>query len=86
MNIVVLGLLALLAAPVLQTRPGSFNVKDFGARGDGVADDTPAIQKAINAAAANPGGGNVVFPKGTYLLNSTSPTPGASMTCRSNPT
>ena len=44
----------------------SFNVKDFGAKGNGVADDAPAIQKAINAAAAKAGGGNVVFPKGTY--------------------
>ena len=51
----------------------SFSVRDFGAKGDGAADDTPAIQRAINAAAAKPGGGDVVFPKGTYLLNSTSP-------------
>jgi polygalacturonase len=73
MKIVVLGLLAFLAAPVLEARAGSFNVKDFGAKGDGAADDTPAIQKAINAAAAKPGGGNVVFPEGTYLLDSASP-------------
>lgn len=56
-----------------ETQLAQFNVRDFGAKGDGVADDTPAIQKAINAAAAKPGGGEVVLPKGTYLLNSSSP-------------
>lgn len=55
------------------SRPAQFNVSDFGAKGDGVTDDTPSIQAAINAAAANAGGGEVVFPTGTYLLNSTSP-------------
>jgi hypothetical protein len=41
------------------------SVKDFGAVGDGVADDTAAIQAAINALiAAN--GGELVFPSGTY--------------------
>jgi hypothetical protein len=54
-------------------RPATFNVRDYGATGDGVADDTPAIQKAINAATKNAGGGTVVFPKGTYLLNSAYP-------------
>jgi len=43
-----------------------FNVRDFGARGDGVAYDTPAIMAAIGAAAAN-GGGTVFFPAGTYV-------------------
>lgn len=40
----------------------------FGAVGDGVADDTAAIQAAINATAA---GGVCYFPRGTYLLTST---------------
>jgi pectate lyase-like protein len=39
------------------------SVKDFGARGDGVSDDTPAIQAAINAA---PNGSTISFPRGTY--------------------
>jgi hypothetical protein len=39
------------------------NVKDFGAVGDGVTDDSTAIQNAINA------GNTVVFPAGTYLIN-----------------
>jgi hypothetical protein len=55
------------------TRPGSFNVNDFGAKGDGVADDTVAIQSAINAATKSAAGGTIVFPKGTYLLNSAYP-------------
>lgn len=39
----------------------------FGAVGDGVADDTAAIQAAIDA--LPPAGGTVVFPTGTYLLS-----------------
>jgi hypothetical protein len=42
------------------------SVKDFGAVGDGVADDTAAIQAAIDAVYAA-GGGEVWFPAGTYL-------------------
>lgn len=45
---------------------GTFNVKNFGASGDGVAKDTRAIQDAADAAYAD-GGGTVVIPAGTYL-------------------
>lgn len=45
------------------------NVRAFGAVGDGVADDSVAIQNAINSVPAN--GGEVYFPPGTYLVNTT---------------
>ena len=44
---------------------GYFNVKDFGAKGDGVHTDSPAINAAIQAA-SEAGGGTVYFPAGTY--------------------
>ena len=44
----------------------TFNVRTFGATGDGKTVDTPAINKAIDAVAAA-GGGTLVFPAGTYL-------------------
>lgn len=43
-----------------------YNVKDYGAKGDGLQIDSPAINKAIEAASAN-GGGTIFFPAGTYL-------------------
>ena len=46
-----------------------FNVRDFGAVGDGRALDSPAIDRAIEAAAAA-GGGTVLAPAGTYLSGS----------------
>jgi polygalacturonase len=45
---------------------GAYNVKTFGAKGDGKSVDSPAINKAIETAAAA-GGGTVLFPAGTYL-------------------
>jgi polygalacturonase len=45
---------------------GIFSVRKYGATGDGKTVDTPAVQKAIDAAAAA-GGGTVVFPAGTFL-------------------
>lgn len=45
-----------------------FNVLDYGAVGDGVTDDTAAIQAAINAAQAQ-GGGIVKLPYGQFLVS-----------------
>ena len=44
---------------------GEFNVKDYGATGNGSSNDTSAINNAITAA-NNAGGGTVRFPSGTY--------------------
>lgn len=44
------------------------NVLDYGAVADGVTDDAPAIQDAIDAAVLA-GGGVVFFPAGTYALH-----------------
>jgi polygalacturonase len=46
-----------------------FNVRSFGAAGDGTNLDSPAIDKAIAAAAAA-GGGTVLVPAGNYLSGS----------------
>ena len=43
-----------------------YDVRAFGAKGDGKNLDSPSINKAIEAAAAA-GGGTVSFPAGTYL-------------------
>lgn len=47
---------------------GVYNVRAFGAEGDGVTDDTAAIQATLNAAKAA-GGGRVYLPTGTYLVD-----------------
>lgn len=46
-----------------------YNVKELGAKGDGTAMDTKAINKVIEDAAAA-GGGTVYFPAGNYLCGS----------------
>lgn len=44
-----------------------FNVKDYGAKGDGKTLDTRAINKAI-AACAKAGGGTVIIPSGKFVI------------------
>ncbi len=49
--------------------PPYFNVKNYGATGNGTTLDSPAINAAI-AAAGVAGGGTVTFPEGNYLCGS----------------
>ena len=51
-----------------------FDVKAYGAVGNGSTDDTAAVQAAISAAAAA-GGGTVYFPTGKYLVTPSGGTP-----------
>lgn len=46
-----------------------FNVKDYGAKGDGVTDDEAAIQSALDAARASPWS-TIYLPAGAYLVSS----------------
>lgn len=57
---------ALLALAASALQAAEFNVRNLGAKGDGITPDTVAIQKALDAA-GKAGGGTVRFPKGTYL-------------------
>lgn len=53
---------------------GNFNVRDFGAVGNGKADDTAAIRKAVESAAAASSAylpKTVYFPSGRYIVNGT---------------
>jgi polygalacturonase len=54
------------AAPKAIKSPLLFDVRTFGAKGDGKALDTTAINAAIEAA-AEAGGGTVHFPSGVYM-------------------
>jgi polygalacturonase len=66
-----LTLTAMLFAVIVSAQADSqfFNVRDYGAVGDGKNLDSPAINQAIDAAAAA-GGGTVLVPAGTYLSGS----------------
>jgi polygalacturonase len=55
-----------LSTAAVAAESNVYNVKTFGATGDGKTLDTPAINKTIDAAAAA-GGGTVYFPAGNYL-------------------
>jgi len=61
---------ALRATEQLVVGPSLYNVRAYGAVGNGTTDDTTAIQNACNAA-NTAGGGTVLLPPGTYALAGT---------------
>jgi len=72
--IIVLSGLVTSAKPALPTSTTTLpanetiiSLADFNAVGDGVADDGPALQKALDALAEN-GGGTLFIPAGHYLI------------------
>jgi Pectate lyase superfamily protein len=66
-----LGTPSALADPIFtdQSAPYAANVKNFGARGNGIDDETAVFQRALDAA-HRAGGGMVYVPPGRYLFHS----------------
>ena len=58
-------------------KDGMFNVRAFGAKGDGTADDTAAFQAAVNAV----GNGTLLVPPGTYRINGITCAQGTMILC-----
>ncbi len=58
-----------LTAPLVDNKGQVYNVKAYGAVGDGATDDSTAIQAAINDC-LNAVGGTIYFPPATYRVNS----------------
>ena len=52
--------------PVTDSKPPYLTVRDFGAVGDGKADDTEAFQRAVDS-----GHGDIYIPRGVYRLSRT---------------
>jgi hypothetical protein len=53
---------------LIAAQAATFNVRDFGAIGDGKHDDEVAIQRTVSAAIKNGSGNRIFLPAGTYLL------------------
>lgn len=73
LTVLILASLLVLRGSAMAFTPSSplgwINVKaDFGATGDGVTDDSPAVQAAVAAAGA---GAEVFFPPGVYVIGKT---------------
>ena len=61
----------IIAAGCWSAGAGVYNIRDFGAKGNGKADDTAAIQAALNAAKTGPRGSVVVLGAGQYRVTKT---------------
>jgi len=61
----ILFLLLVMACPCIHSQKTMYNIKDYGAVGDGVTICTNAINRAITKCSEN-GGGMVVIPAGTF--------------------
>src|SRR3954447_15293258 len=64
----------MLCGPTIaaENTPERFDVRAFGAVGDAIADDQPALTRAAQAVAQN-GGGVLYFPSGTYRCGRSRP-------------
>ena len=60
------GFVAVMVLVATTATGAVFDVRDYGAKGDGVSKDTASIQKAIDAA-LTAGGGRVLLQRGTFL-------------------
>lgn len=63
--------ISILALCLSGANAAELNVKDFGAVGDGKADDTAAIQAALTKAKESTRGGSVLLPAGEYRVTKT---------------
>lgn len=67
-NTLFMAALILMCLGVLPLAAAEFHVRNFGAKGDGVTDDGPAIRKAVSAAIEAAPGAKVVFQAKRYRL------------------
>lgn len=74
LGLTVTALALLFVATVSADVPKSVSAASFGARGDGITDDTAAIQKALDSMAST--GGVVHLPAGRYLITAELKVPG----------
>ena len=64
----IIAALLLIGCCGIRASGATFNVREYGAVGDGIASDAGAIQKTIDAAIAAGPGNTVLLPAGRYLL------------------